>query len=192
MPHQPREIAGQIDDRGGLNATRTGVQNHVNIAFESLRHFIRIGQWQLVAGQFHGGTHDRLAKFFQQSLRHRVIRHPDADRTPLRILQAARHGTRRFENKGIRSGRVRLQRPVTPVGDFRIGGDFREITTNQREIVVFGGLPDALDFPDRRRVAQVETERITGIRRIDDNTTRPQDFDRTFYIPRLRVYRMDA
>jgi len=83
-----------------------------------------------------------------------MIRHPDTDCLVPGILDFAWHIVGRLENKGIRPRRMRLQQSIGRILDPRIRSDFGQVAADQREIMVFIGLPDPGDRPCRTLIIE--------------------------------------
>ena len=74
--------------------------------------------------------------------------------------------------------------------DLGIARDLREVTADQREVVVPVGLTDAADALQSLFVPDMATERVAGIGRVGDHPARPQELDRLPDEAQLRIERM--
>ena len=72
----------------------------------------------------------------------------------------------------------------------RVYGNFRQITTHQREIMGLADLPYLPDCPGSLQIAQTATKRVARIRRVDDQTFRLYFFDNPPNQTWLRIFRV--
>ena len=120
-----------------------------------------------------------------------VVRNPDPDGSALRILQHLWQLSGSRQDKCIRPGRQRLDQAVSPVIDPRIDADLRQVGTNQCEIVLLVRPADSVNSVDRLLVTNAATKRITGIRRVRDQSTVANYLDDFPDPMRLRIGRMN-
>src|SRR6185437_12461542 len=80
--------------------------------------------------------------------------------------------------------------PVLPIVDHGVFADVRKIAAHQREMMIAVGLTDLTNAFERRLVADMTTERITRIGRVNDHGAAPQRLHRLADIAPLRRDRM--
>jgi len=121
-----------------------------------------------------------------------MIRDPDANGLPLRILQAARNFPRRLEDEGIGPRRVGLQQAIAPVLDVGEGGNLGQVPAHEREIVVLAGLPDLLQASGGLAIAEVPAKRIAGIRGVNDQAVAAEHLHGLLDQAALGIHGMDV
>ncbi len=120
-----------------------------------------------------------------------MLGNPEPNRPPPGVLQHFWYFARRREDKGIGSRCQGLNKPVGPIVDAGVDADFREIRTNQREIVVLVGAANSSNSVNRLLVTDLATKGIARIGRISDKSAAlniPNDHGDT---PYLRVFGMN-
>jgi hypothetical protein len=98
---------------------------------------------------------------------------------------------RRAQQESVRTGRVLAQQPVLAVVDARVTGDLGEVAADKREWVPLVGEPDPPDAFHGLLVPEVTTERIAGIRGINDHAAGAHDLGRAPDQADLRVFRVN-
>ena len=68
-----------------------------------------------------------------------MIGHANADRAPLRVLQAPRRLARGWQQKRKRPGRCGLEQPELPGVDARVVPDLAQVAADEREMMVLVG-----------------------------------------------------
>ena len=134
-----------------------------------------LGHGQLVTRQQQRRAHQWLAQLSDQQLRHRMIRHTDADGAPLGMLQAARCLARRRQQERERTRRRGLQQPELPGFNLGIAANLGQVTTHQREMMVLVGIAQAPQALQRILVTNVAAQRIAAVGGIGDQATLAQD-----------------
>ncbi len=120
-------------------------------------------------------------------MRYRVVRNANADRAPLRVLQAARSLPGSGQEKGKGAGSCRLEQPKLPVLDARIATNLGQIGAYQGVVVVTVGVSKPANALQGRGIANMTAQRIAAVRRIGDQPAIAQDLRRLADQPRLRV-----
>ena len=118
-----------------------------------------------------------------------MIGNPHADGVAFRMQQAARHFSRRLEDKSITAGRARLEQPVFAIIEFRITGNFGQIAAHQGKVMVFTHLTNGANACHDVLVAQLAPQRITRIGRVSDDTPGAYDSCRLPYQAQLGIIR---
>ena len=185
------EVARDVNDSCWLDAAATAVDQQINLASKGRGNLLRIGQWEVIAGQQERGTHQWLTKYFEQCEGHWMIRDADANGLPLRILQATRHLPRCFENEGIGSWRVRLQQAIAPVLHTGIRGNLGEVPAHDGEVVVLARLANPLQSASSFPIAEVPAKCIAGIGWVDHQAVASKNIHRLLDQPALGIHRMD-
>ena len=83
---------------------------------------------------------------------------------------------------------MRTQQAVLPILHQRIFADIRQIAANQREVMIAIGLTNVADAFQRRLIANVTSQGIAGIGRINDYGAAAQRRHRLTHVAQLRGY----
>ena len=89
-----------------------------------------------------------------------MLRDPQSDRPPLRVLQHLRDFARGRQNERIGPGRQRLDQAIRPVINTGIDTDLGKIGANQREIMLFVRLPNSTNSVNRLLVTNMAAKRV--------------------------------
>ncbi|EPN16627.1 hypothetical protein A259_13665 [Pseudomonas syringae pv. actinidiae ICMP 19070] len=127
----------------------------------------------------------------QQRLGDGVAWHTQADGAALGVQNQARHFAGGIKNKGVRPWRVRLERTERAGVDLGKQPQLRQVAAHQGEVVLVVQLAQAADTLDGALVADLATQRVGGICRVDHQPAGFYDFRGLFDQARLRVFRMD-
>lgn len=192
LPQDDGAVARQVNHGGRLYPAGPAVDNQLHPARQRRPDVVGIGQRHGITGQQQGGTHQRLLQSRQQSLWHRMVRNPDADRLAPGVLQPARHLPRCLQYECIGPWRVGTQQAVCPVVDPGVTGDLGQIAAYQREVMVLARVTNPLEAIGRIPRAELPAERIGGIRRVDHQASATNDFDRLPDQAGLGIYGMNV
>jgi len=168
-------VIGQVHHRGGLHTAVATVDDQVHMVLKQLANLVGVDQRQFVAGHDEGDTHQRLAQILQQGLGDGIIRDAQAHRSPLGMHQAPGDLGGRLEQKGVGTRRVVLQEPIHAVVEAGVGGNFRQVATDQGEIVPVVQAADASNPVQGVLVTDLATEGVGGVGGIHDNSSRAHD-----------------
>jgi hypothetical protein len=185
-----RRIARKIDNRGGYDAARTGVDNSVDGARKTFPDFVGIVQGRVISRQMQSGRKQRLVQLREESLRDFVFRYSQSDGAPARVHEPLRYSARRVQYERIGARRRCLEQTELAVIHPRVLRDFRKVPAHEREVMPFVNVPNGPDAFHGRFVADVTSERVTRVGRINDDATRAHDRRSLPYQPRLRIDRM--
>jgi hypothetical protein len=108
------------------------------------------------------------------------------------VLQPARYLLGRRQDKGVTARRCRLNRPEHPVRDVHKLAELGKVPAHQGEVVPLVKLADRPDPADAVLVTELAAQRVAGVRRVGDHTTRTNDTGDLDDRPRLRTGRMDV
>lgn len=122
---------------------------------------------------------------------HPVVWHANTYRLALEILQSLRHVALGRQDKGVRAGRIALEQAISPILDSGVIRDFRQVTANQRQVVVLGHLANALDHTHAVGGVHGAAEGVTGICRVSDHPAFTQHLGNLANKPGLRRVGMD-
>jgi hypothetical protein len=181
----------QIDDRGGLDAAMTGVEDGAELITQTVADLLAIGQRQLITGQQQCRTHQRLTQFGQQHQWHGMVGHPDTDGAPLGVLQHFGRLARGFQQKSIGTRRACLEDAKLRRVDTGIAGDLTEIAAHEGEVMVFVGLADASHPLQRLTVTDPATQRVAGICGVGDQLACAHHLNSLVHQPGLRIARVN-
>ena len=137
LPDDHGIVAGHVHDGRRLDAAATAVDQQVDPAGESCW---RSRRDPTRADPDPAGAASNSSCGSPSASRsasgHGVVRHPDANGLPLRILQAAGHFPGRLQDEGVGPRRVGTQQAIAPVLDVGIRGNLGQIPAHQGEVVV--------------------------------------------------------
>lgn len=160
------------------------------MVLQSLTNFMCIGVRHIVTGQQQCRGQYGFTEFSQQGIHHRVIGYAQTDCATFGMLQSFRQFTARCQYKDITARCCRFQQPELLVIYPRIRRQFRQVATHQRKMMAFIDTANRTDAFHRRLVADMATERVTGISRIDDDAAGADYLHSTLDQARLRVHRV--
>ena len=99
-----------------------------------------------------------------------MLGNPQANGPALGVLKHFGHFPGSWQYERVRPRRKRFDQPVSPVIDPCIKADLGQVRANQREVVLFVGLPNSPDAIDCLSIAYVTAERVAGICRVGDQS----------------------
>jgi len=114
----------------------------------------------------------------------------NADGPAFLVLQAPRRLLRGRQQEGVRPRGGRLEHAELPGFHAGVPGDLGEVATHQREMVVAVGVANPPDTVERVLVADVTTERVAGVGRVDDEPAATDDFSGAPDEAQLRIFWM--
>ena len=94
---------------------------------------------------------------------------------PLVMLKTPRRLLGGRQQEGIRPRRRRLEHAELPGFHLGVLGDLGQVAAHQREMMMAVGVANAPDAIERVLVADVAAERVTRIRRVNDEATVAHD-----------------
>lgn len=106
-----------------------------------------------------------------------MVRHPESNRPPLRILQSFWHFACGRQDECVWPGRHRLDQSVRPVVDPRVSTDLGQIPADEREVVLLVSAPNPVDSVDSPFVTNVGTQCVAGVGRVRDQAAVSDDPD---------------
>ena len=116
-----------------------------------------------------------------------MVRHPQANRSALGVLQALGNAPGCRQNERVGTGRHRLDEPIGPVVDPRVVADLGEVTTHQREIVPPVRLSNLVDTVRGLAITDVASEGVARVRGIGHQAALANGIHELAYPARLRV-----
>lgn len=182
---------GEVEYRGRLHPDRTRIDNCIDKAPYTCLDFHRVRHRAIVAGQEQGRTHDWFAKCIEHRTNDGMVRDTNSNCAPFRVLQPLRNFSRCRQYECVGTWRERLDKPVSPVVDPCISPDFRQVTANQREIMVLVSTTYPVNPRHRPGIAKMAAECVARIRRVCNQPTTMDNLDDPGDAPRLRVCRMN-
>ena len=156
-----------------------------------IRSSMSMGSVSGVTRQTERRTHDRLAQNLEHGANERMIRDPDANRAPPRVLQHLGQLPGCRENERVWSRRQGADQAVCPVVHTGVDAYFRQVSADQGEIVLLVRAPDTMDSVRCRFVADSAAKRVTRVRWIGNQAAGMNDLHDRRHQPRLRVPRMN-
>lgn len=144
-----------------------------------------------LAGQHQRGTHDGFMQLGEHGLRYWVIGYADTDGFTLRMLQAPGYFVGSGKDEGIGARRMSFKQAVGVIIHMCIGGNLRQITAHQREVMPGTGATDAANALHSRFVPQHAPQGVTGIGGINDDPASLEDRRSATHQPQLRRLWMD-
>ena len=85
-PQNLNRPTSQVENAGRLDPDGTRVDNDVDVIANTLLDFDRVSHRHVIAGKQQSRTHYRFTERTEHGRDHGMIRHPDTDRTALRML----------------------------------------------------------------------------------------------------------
>jgi len=136
------------------------------------------------------GTKKRLAHLQHDRFGDRVVRQTNANRFILGVLESLRSFLGRLKNEGEGAWSHRFDESEGFVIDLSKGGYFRNISTNQGEIVIFTQSPNPSDPLKTLLVIHSASKRVGRVRGIDDDPALQENFRGSLDEPTLGVLGM--
>ena len=120
-----------------------------------------------------------------------MMRNPYSDGASLWVLHAARHLRRRAQQERELAPRALLHEAKLTIVHARIAPDFREVSTDERQMMTLVDVADEPDPPRRLSIADAASQRVARIRRVGDDATGAHDFGGAIDEPALGVRRVN-